>query len=501
MNGNGLNKIDYTHKDYAALREAMLELAREKLPAWTDHSPNDLGVVLVDLFAYLGDSLFYYMDRLVNESYLTTAVERRSIMHLLRLIGGELKHPLPASADLTLLFEADAAGLVTLTTGTRFQTSAEATGESIRFEYLNDPVTIDLDTLPTITHIDGEPYKRFMTLPVVQVDVGATGEVIGSSDGSPGQRYALARSPLIDGTLAVDVNDGSGPRAWQQVDSLLNSGPADTHYIVRRDEVGVAWVEFGDNQYGMIPRRGVDNIRSAYRVGGGLKGNVPALTIDDPVTPIGSLSLVFNARPASGGTDTEAAADAVKRAPRIFRAMNRAVTAGDYESHALQFGVGKARARAGNWNRIELFVAPVGGGQPSDTLKEDLRNYFEDKRVMTALLDIRDPDYVNVFVEGTLEVEAYYFSKQVQQQVENAVSGLLAFGRVRFQDRLYLSKVYEAIEAIEGVKGVNITRFARADSAEMLPAGGTLIFGWSEIPHPGHAAGIHLTVIGGRSDS
>ena len=33
--------IDYTHKDYASLRLAMLELARYRLPEWNDRSPAD----------------------------------------------------------------------------------------------------------------------------------------------------------------------------------------------------------------------------------------------------------------------------------------------------------------------------------------------------------------------------------------------------------------------------------------------------------------------------
>ncbi len=501
MNGNGLHKIDYTHKDYASLREAMLALAREKLPAWTDHSPNDLGVVLVELFAYMGDSLFYYMDRLMNESYLDTAVERRSVMHLLRLIGYELRPPLPASADLTLLFESDAGGTVTILPGTRFQTTADAAGEAVGFEYVRDAVTIDLDELSVITHTDGESYKRFSTLPVVQVDATVSGEIIASSDGSPAQRYPLLRTPLTPDTLTVDVDEGAGPRGWREVENFLYSAPGDTHYTVQRDASGVAWVIFGDNRYGRIPRRGINNLLAGYRIGGSVKGNVPPLSIATAVTAVPSLALVFNALAASGGVDAEDTAEAAQRAPRRFRAMERAVTARDYEAQAMQFGVGKARARTGGWNRIELFVAPVGGGQPSDTLKEDLRRYFEDKRIMTSILDVRDPDYVALFVEGTLEVEAYYFSEQVRQQVENAVGRLLAFETVEFQDKLYLSKIYEAVEAIEGVKGVNITRFARSNSVENLPADGTLTFGWSEIPHPGHGTGIQLTVIGGRSDS
>ena len=223
-------------------------------------------------------------------------------------------------------------------------------------------------------------------------------------------------------------------------------------------------------------------------------------TITRAVTPIAGLELVQNETAASGGQDAEVPTEAAKRAPQLFRTMGRAVTAADYEEHSKQFGVGKARARSGGWNRIELFVAPAGGGQPSDTLKEDLRSYFEKKRIMTAILDVRDPTYVNVFIEGKLEIEAYYFAQQIQQQAQNKVTEILAFEAVDFEDKLYLSKVYEAIESIEGVKGVHISRFARLDSTRDLPENGTLTFGWSEIPIAGHAIGISLTVTGGRLD-
>lgn len=501
MNNKDLsNIIDYTAKDYTAIRQAMLDLAKEKLPAWTDHSPNDLGVVLVELFANLGDSLFYYLDRLANESYLATAVERRSVMHLLRLIGYELRSPQPATAELTLLFTADATGSVTVNSGAHFQTTADTAREVIGFQYVRDPITIDLDALPTFTHSDDEVYKRFATLPVQQVDGRENNVLLGSSAGIADQRFALGRAPLIDGTLQVDVDEGTGFKAWTVQASLLNSRSTDEHCIVRRDESGKAWVIFGDNQYGKIPRRSTDNLRVSYSVGGGTKGNVAAYTIVEG-PGIGGLEGVFNVQPATGGADAEAIEEAAVRGPRVFRTMGRAVTAHDYETQAMRFGVGKARARAGGWNRIELFVAPVGGGQPTDTLKADLRDYFEDKRMLTALLDIRDPTYINVFIEGELEVEAYYFADQVQQKAQDAVADLLVFEKVDFEDRLYISKVYEAIEAIEGVKGVNISRFARSDAMQPLPESGSLTFGWSEIPRAGYDAGIQLTVSGGRRDN
>lgn len=504
MDNNGRPQVDYTHKDYASLRDAMLALASEKLPAWTDHSPNDLGVVLLELFAFMGDQLFYYQDRIANESYLDTAVERRSVLNLLRLIGYELRPPQPASVDLTLLFALDAPTPLQIDSGAQFQTTAAGTGTPINFQYLREPLTLNLSMLPAVTHTDGKVYRQLTKLPTVQVDAAIKGETIGSSDGSGGQRFALARTPLLEETLMVAVDEGVGPQVWERKPTLLNSGPADAHYTVRRDENDVTYVEFGDNQYGKIPRRGRNNVTADYRIGGGSKGNVPPNTITKAVTAIQGSAFVFNAQAASGGAEAESSAAAAIRGPQLFRTMGRAVTARDYEVQAMEFGVGKARARAGAWNRIDLFVAPAGGGMPSDTLKDDLRAYFEDRRILTSLVEIHDPVPVSVYIVGQLEVEAYFFTEQIQQRVEAAVSGLLAFDQVDFEDRLFLSKVYEAVEQIEGVQSVNITHFTKTDPASTtlaldLPTDGALRFGWNEIPVAGFAQGIKLDrVTGGR---
>ena len=58
--------IDYTNRDYASLLESLLEMAADKLPEWTDRSENDLGRLLLELFAYVGDVLLYYQDRIAN---------------------------------------------------------------------------------------------------------------------------------------------------------------------------------------------------------------------------------------------------------------------------------------------------------------------------------------------------------------------------------------------------------------------------------------------------
>jgi uncharacterized phage protein gp47/JayE len=497
MNGNGNGRVDYTAKDFDALLDGMLELARQRLPEWTDQSENDPGTVILELVANAIDVQLYYVDRLFNESFLDTAVEDRSLVNLLRLIGYELRAPQPASADLTLLFDKTGSGTVTIPTGARFETSAKITGKPVPFQYVRAALPITLDSLPLGT-VDRVEYKVFSGLPVTQVDASAANEVLGSSDGTAGQRFRLARTPLIEGSLTVYVDEGAGPRPYDVRPSLLDSGPADRAVTVRRDERDVAWIEFGNNKYGVIPPRLRNNITATYRVGGGVKGNVVGSSIVTAVTSITSLKKVYNPLAATGGTDRQVIAEAVERAPRQFRSMGRAVTADDYESHALQFGVGKARARAAGWNNIELYVAPVGGGFPSDTLKADLSAYFESRRILTSLLDLRDPVYVNVDVRGMLFIEPYFFTQEVVTSVTNAVNGVLAFDNVDFADTLFLSKLYESIEAVEGVQAVTITRFQRADVASPdIATDGRIVLGWDEIPVPSFAEGIALTSVTG----
>jgi hypothetical protein len=479
-------RIDYTAQDYASLRDAMLALGRERLAEWTDQSPNDLGVLLVELFATMGDALFYHQDRIAAESYLDTAVERRSVLNLLRLIGYELRGPTPASGEVTLRFEAGATGTLAIEPDTAFTARGDG-GEPVTFRYVRERLLIDRDALPREGGL--AVYRR---LPVVQADARVRGEIVGSSDGSRGQRFPLARAPMIPGSLVLTVDDGGGPRAWTRVESLLHSLGDDEHYALRRDERDVTWIELGDGRYGKAPARGRNNLVASYLVGGGNKGNVGAGAIAKAVTTIDRLAGVRNELPATGGADTEPTAEAAARGPRQFRSMGRAVTAADYEAHARSFGVAKARARATGAGRIVLHVAPIGGGRPSDTLQEELLDYFESRRIITSQLAIAAPDYVSVALEATLEVTARAAPAQVQQRATDAIRALWSFERVGFGDTLFVSKAYEAIQEIDGVAGVVVTAFTAGGVA--IPDG-RLALGPTQIPVLQPPSGITFTKV------
>ena len=70
--------IDYMAKDYASFRKLMLDRLSLIMPDWKERNPADVGIMLVELLAYVGDHLSYYQDAAATEVYLGTARRRIS---------------------------------------------------------------------------------------------------------------------------------------------------------------------------------------------------------------------------------------------------------------------------------------------------------------------------------------------------------------------------------------------------------------------------------------
>jgi hypothetical protein len=474
--------IDYTNKDFASLRQAMLDLARYRLPEWTDQSPSDLGVLLVDLFAYMGDVVLYYQDRIANESFLQTAVERRSVLNSLRLIGYELSPPVPASVELTLLFKPPPAGsspVVTIPNGAQFASTPSSASPAQLFEYLGNALDIDLTSDQVSPTPDGKKLI-YTGLPVLQSSAQPTA-VIGSSTGEPNQMFVIPGTPVILNTLIVEVNEGAAWVAWDRRASLLyDVGPdgrvslssAEARdFYVQFDENDLCWVAFGDGTYGRKPPVGLNNIRATYRIGGGSAGNVPANSITVANTTIALFDSVTNPQPAAGGADHEDIGHAKAFGPLAFRSGQRAVTLNDYVALAQQAGgVAKVRAAAPNWNVIELYVAPEGDSLSPvpEELRRGLVSYFEDKRMAGTFVEILDATSVPIDTSIELVYDRRYRADAVRQAAEAAVEDLLAFKNVDFAQPLYLSDVYGKVEAVPGVAAMTVTRFRRQDAPSLL---------------------------------
>ena len=77
----------YLARDYEALRQLLLAGLTQDMPDFSEQHIPDLMVMLVELFAFLGDDLSYYQDAVATEAYLKTARIRTSIRRHARLVG------------------------------------------------------------------------------------------------------------------------------------------------------------------------------------------------------------------------------------------------------------------------------------------------------------------------------------------------------------------------------------------------------------------------------
>jgi hypothetical protein len=456
--------VDYTSRDYASVRTVLINAIPEWLPEWTNRSESDFGIVLIEMFAYTADILSYYIDRVANEAFISTAVQRASVLSLATMIDYRPAGRAAATTTLSFTVSDDAIAPVTVPAGTQVSTVPDPTSDPVVFE-TDEPVTIAIGATDTVAATEGVSTAEDVTSPV------------GISDGAPDQAFSLYYPNIIDDSLTIFVDeDGGGPgsaAAWRFVGHLIDATSEDRVYTTAVDENGVTFVLFGDDVNGRIPTLGAV-ITATYRVGVGVDGNVGSGTLTELVAPVVGIDSVTNVSAATGGADEESIESIRKQAPRSLTVLERAVTTEDYELLAEKVpGVLHAKATAAVYTNVVLSVAPVGGGAPSQALKDLVANELADKKMINTSLTVGDPTYVPINVTvNPLNVLPQYSRQTVETAVSNAIAEVFTVENVDFGYRVTLSQIYRAIQNVEGVDYAVITVLSTTGSglADVLVA-------------------------------
>jgi hypothetical protein len=99
----------YLAKDFDALRAQILEYARLYYPdRLRDFSEASLGGLLLDMAAYVGDNMSFYLDHQYNELNPETSVETINIQRHLRTAGVPITGASPAIASVTIYIQVPA---------------------------------------------------------------------------------------------------------------------------------------------------------------------------------------------------------------------------------------------------------------------------------------------------------------------------------------------------------------------------------------------------------
>ncbi len=460
-----LPKLD--DRTYADLVADALGVLDRTCPEWTDRSPGDPGITLLELFAFLTKNMLYRLNQVPEKQYLT----------LLNLVGVTMRPPSAAAVELTFSRPDPGGGEVAIPRGTLV-----AAGDG----------SVVFTTSSSATLAAGETSVRVAALQCETVD----GELLGTSSGGAWQHLSVAKPPIIgpsgdglDVVVGVELERDEpagdiptrgvgeeGFAIWQQVESFADATPDMRAYQVDRAS---GTVQFGDGTTGAVPAAGRE-IRAWYRRGGGRAGNVAAGTltvIKNPPLRLG----VSNAARASGGADGETPQETIRRGPLELTAMRCAVTARDFERVALMSG-GIARAhayaQAQFWRHagrglveIQLVpsIEPGPDGAVSATMMEDHRRpelYDRTDRVLNQ----RRPLGVRT-VLGWTKVRSVSVSARIV--ITRGEDGASIAGRLRqrlntlfsplsdrpFGQALRASDTYEALLAEPGVRYADQLRF------------------------------------------
>ncbi len=324
-------------------------------------------------------------------------------------------------------------------------------------------------------------------------------EVLGQSDGTPGQTFTLQHTPILARDPHTDhllvESPGSEPEIWQEVEDFAESGPEDRHFTLDSVDgtlsLGPTLLQPDGNVYrfGATPLKRSWLKFSRYQHGGGVIGNVPRGTLTVLKSSIPYVTQVVNREAALGGRDAQNLDDARLRAPQMLRTMTRAVTAEDYEYLALQVpGVARAHSLTpGAYpsspsdvppGQVVVLVVPqraVTNGRidPADLqlpneLRAAVQSHLDARRVLGATLDVRGPTYVEVTVTVALRVADPSDSRLIEQVLGEAQSALYRYlspyaggpdgnGWPMGRD-LHVSEIYARLQRIVGVEYVEDVR-------------------------------------------
>lgn len=347
-------------RDFQQLVEEAKRIIVNKCPKWTDLTPGDPGIVILEVFAHLTETMIYRLNRLPEKAYV----------EFLRLIGVKLSPPVAASVKLSFTLR-----------------KAQA-----------DPVEIPRGTRVTLARAGGsEPPPVFIVLQAVSIPAGKTqvdavayhcdlieAEDAGVGTGVPGSSITANRSPIVAATsddleliVAVEADpeeltgrvralqhDNKAYIVWREVEDFSNLLGRQLVYLADRvtgtitfspavhskDEDGM--LNLTSQTLGAVPRAG-KRTRLWYCRGGGLAGNVAANTLTTLKDQIPGVT-VTNPEPATGGRDAETLQNALVRGPLELHSLQRAVTAGDFELLALHSS--GRRASSGAVARAKAFT-------------------------------------------------------------------------------------------------------------------------------------------------
>jgi hypothetical protein len=224
--------IQYINKDFTELRASLVNYARTYFPTtYNDFSPASPGMMFMEMAAYVGDIMSFYLDNQIQETYLQYARQTNNLYELAYMFGYKPNVTQVATVDLSFYQQVPA-----ISSGGSYvpdysyalfipaNTTVSSTDPSNTTFIIEDPVDFSVSSSGDPTEVtvyqvsSGGAVVDYFLLRKVRKAISSTINITTFNFGVP-QQFATVEisSPNIVGILDITDSDGN---TWYEVDYL-----------------------------------------------------------------------------------------------------------------------------------------------------------------------------------------------------------------------------------------------------------------------------------------
>lgn len=242
----GKKDVKYLNKDFGQLRQSLIDFTKIYYPnTYKDFSEASTGMMFIEMAAYVGDVLSYYIDYQFKESVLVNSEERKNIINAAKCLGYKVKVSTGAVTKLDVyqlvpsILNDDGSRSPDMRFAQIIKPGMTVTSDSNVGFITNAPVDFTVDTANDPLEISvyqrnsaGQPEYY-----VLKKSVDASAGTVVTKEVSVGIPTAFYRIPLNETNVigVMDVYDSDGNR-WYETDYLAQDLVAtDTENIYKND--------------------------------------------------------------------------------------------------------------------------------------------------------------------------------------------------------------------------------------------------------------------------
>lgn len=437
-------QMPYDRRDFNAILE-YLKIKAEQLSngMWTDFSNGDIGTVMLKLIAYIADMNNYQMDKGLSELYIDTALERESIMSIVKLIGYEPKWYSSATVEIKV-------GVLP--------------GELVEDKTPIKAYTRWTNQTKTVAFYNVNEYNWINNSCILRLYQGEyVGVVFHPDNVDSNNRIYLDENKVDKETMTITIADD----ILNRVDNVLIDTSNQLCYSVHVDsqsrvyiQLPVYWSDFITNG---------TPITVEYLVTDGSEGNIGAHVITRAASTLNagvsdSKITVDNNLPSEGGADPDTIEEIQVAAPLYASTMNTLVTLGDLElvKHEVE-GISDIVAldynspesgllQPADAYKVNLYVLPKDKDyivEPDDTLTDlgkELKDYIDSRRLTSIIINYKNVEILTPDIKVVAYINKYDLrAAELQNEITNLILRTYSKENMTIGQGIYSSKLSKQI--------------------------------------------------------